>query len=292
MPDGKSIEDIMSVLGVNPTEGDHQENEAAHDTEAKPEKAFADITQRFAESMAAMSDNQKTIMEGMLKKMEEINAPKAEVAAKPDPVETVYVPNPALAGLKTTDPDLFEILSANDKADFDRNQQMLSVISGLTEKIDMLGQASDNNLNYLEENVVSAKHADASVITKTPEFTAWVDSQNPIVRAAYTDVLKSGTPSGRINLIDLYKEHVSAGKDEQAKKAVAPPADTAAKISAPMTLTDFQSVKPEGTDLSLAELMSDETKMAKYYATAGGDRDKVLELWNNLNEQAAKAGIL
>jgi hypothetical protein len=291
MPDNIGIEELMITLNTDPTADDHEPEVP----EEKPEvAAVTDLAAKFTASLTDMTANQKLIFDSLLGQMEKNNtsavaAPAQKPASAPTPE---YTPNPALEPMKTFDPDSYAVLVAKDKADFEanlaRDQRLMSIINKQTDQIDDLIKANNNNLGYLEESVVGAKHADAATLTKTPEFMAWIDGQNPIVKDAYKNVLETGTPANRIQLLDMFKEQAVIDKDAAALSAATKGAEVEkTKLPAPGSLTDFESSKRENANVSLLELALDPDRVNAYLATANGDPIQIQKLSEKLAEAIA-----
>lgn len=287
MPDNVGIEELMTTLNTDPTTDDHEPEVP----EEKPEiAAVADLAAKFTASLTDMSANQKLIFDSLLEQMEKNKTPAVAAPPPPPVAAQVFVPNPAYDSLKESDPDIYSVMIANDKDIYDRHQQMMSVINKQADQIDNLVEANNNNLEYLEESVVGAKHADAAKLIKTPEFTAWVDDQNQIVKDAYKKVVEGGTTANRIKLLDLFKEQIAIDKDKDAAALSAATKDAEvekAKLPAPGSLTDFESSKKENVNVSLLELASDPDRVNAYLATANGDPDQIQKLSDNLAKAIA-----
>lgn len=294
MSNDGGIKEFMNTLNVEPTHDDH-EPEVKEEQPDQPEiTAIAGLAEKFTSSLTDMTANQQRIFDSLLEQMAKNNTPaEAAIAQAAAPVaDPVYVPNPALDPMKTFDPDSYAVLIAKDRADFEanlaRDRRLMDVINKQAGQIDNLIQANNYNLGYLEESVVGAKHTDASVTVKSPEFTAWIDEQNPIVKAAYNDVLKTGTPANRIQLLDMFKEQATANEDAAALDSAAKGAEAGkASLPAPGSLTDFESSKSDRSSVSLLELATDPDRVNAYLATANGDPAKIQELSDKLAEAIA-----
>lgn len=296
MSDDGGIKEFMNTLNVEPTRDDHEPEVKEEQPEQPEVTAITGLAEKFTASLTDMTANQQRIFDSLLEQMAKNNTPAeaatAQAAAPAPTADPVYVPNPALEPMKTFDPDSYAVLVAKDKADFEanlaRDRRLMDVINKQAGQIDNLIQANNNNLGYLEESVVGAKHADASVTVKSPEFTAWINEQNPIVKDAYNDVLKTGTPANRIQLLDMFKEQATANKDAAALDSAAKGAEAGkASLPAPGSLTDFESSKSDRSSVSLLELAMDSDRVNAYLATANGDPVKIQELSDKLAEAIA-----
>lgn len=295
MSDNSEIQAIMNTLNVGPKEDDYTKDpdgaDVAAGAEAKTEQpeanAVADLAAKFTDSMAQMSSNQQLVMEKLVEQMMK-NTRQAEdtVASAPQSTEPasapVYTPNPAYDLIKESDPDTYAVLIANDKALFERDQELMAIVNKQADKIDELVKINNGNLGYLENSVVSAKHSDAATITKSKEFTDWIDQQNPIVKPAYIQVLEGGTSGERIQLIDMFKEQAAINAETTQNAAKVDAAAKGTQMPAPGSLTDFESSKGDRSTTSLLDMAMDPDKVEKYLSSANGDPDQIRVLSENL----------
>ena len=144
----------------------------------------------------------------------------------------------------------------------------------LAEKVESLGDLVKTTTESVEENSVKSAaekhfdtirdaHSDFAEVVESNEFKAWVEEQPKFLQKTYLDVLKEGTASDVIEMLDNFKPVVAANdKADGVKEALVDKAidkkiaDAEKSTTTPSSLSDIpagtQNVHDDGEKLRSA----------------------------------------
>lgn len=111
-----------------------------------------------------------------------------------------------------------------------------------------LQQAQAKDAEAEARQTILSKHPDAISIAESAELQAWVSSKPAFARAAYAQVIESGSPAEVIELLDAFKAEKPAPARNAAQAAEAAIANAKARV--PSSLSDIPgSVAPAASSM-------------------------------------------
>lgn len=168
----------------------------------------------------------------------------AEAQAKATPQQVAAQASEAIR--QGVDPNLFgdfseEAIAAGVQKLVD--SRVAALEAQLAKVVAPLQQAQAKDAETEARETILSKHPDAISIAESAELQAWVSSKPAFARAAYAQVIESGSPAEVIELLDAFKAEKPAPARNAAQAADAAIANAKARV--PSSLSDIPgSVAP------------------------------------------------
>jgi hypothetical protein len=168
----------------------------------------------------------------------------AEAQAKATPQQVAAQASEAIR--QGVDPSLFgdfseEAIAAGVQKLVD--SRVAALEAQLAKVVAPLQQAQAKDAETEARETILSKHPDAISIAESAELQAWVSSKPAFARAAYAQVIESGSPAEVIELLDAFKAEKPAPARNAAQAADAAIANAKARV--PSSLSDIPgSVAP------------------------------------------------
>lgn len=236
--------------------------------EEPPEQVSQDKVVEWYQDLNTQS---KELIDRLMKEQERLEAQQNNAnEAEPQEEKPVEFALPAeVEELKESDPDLYKAFNAMKSMVDNQNEQLTGLQSQLADMtVEQEKRAIDMHMQQIH-----SKHPDLEDHLQSGDVQAWIDKQPSVLQTSFNSILKEGTATDVIQMMDMYK----ADQDTQEEDPLPKPRGA----GVPNSLSDISTAQGKGANVDIRDLLDNPEAMSR--VMAGKTPDEIDTILQTLN---------